>query len=506
MKSILFLIVLIPVVALGADSTIHGLPLKASPADADVVPIDDGVNNWSTTIGALRVADPNAVTNNDTRNISLLASNYFASLGSTNVIIRGVTDATLTNRQLVIIGGTNSPVRIGGPETTNIEGGCYITAYRVGDFSILGGMDEIGYPNDLFTARHTSAGGLRLGNQGFLSMNTDSNLTVGSTFIPTERLRIDPNGNFGIWDEAVSGTLNPPRFKMDILSASSIAQKVHIGTNKTSGAGIFFDTDGDYCSIGMSATYTNGQFMAYAPYAGRFTMSKGNWYLNADTGLTPGSSYAPRTALIVSGTNGFMGVNTDFPTNMLTVAGGITASNIITYGPSNYFKSKLTVDDKLTVNSANVPQMQITEVGSAGIMFHANNFIGGSMSIGATYDGANFTSLSTNAAWLTFGSTGNWYWRSDVNQTPGATYTPTTRIFIQGSDGKVGINTTVPTAQLSVNGTLGAVSVNATNGFSVGASAGIDKTVTLYTHNEAGSGTITNVITITKGIITGWTP
>lgn len=48
--------------------------------------------------------------------------------------------------------------------------------------------------------------------------------------------------------------------------------------------------------------------------------------------------------------------------------------------------------------------------------------------------------------------------------------------------------------------------INATNGFAVGAATGLNATKTIYTKDEAGSGTITNVITITKGLVSGWTP
>jgi hypothetical protein len=48
-------------------------------------------------------------------------------------------------------------------------------------------------------------------------------------------------------------------------------------------------------------------------------------------------------------------------------------------------------------------------------------------------------------------------------------------------------------------------SINATNGFWAGSAEGITTTKTIYSHDEAGTGPVTNVITVTKGIITGWT-
>src|SRR3990167_8323453 len=62
--------------------------------------------------------------------------------------------------------------------------------------------------------------------------------------------------------------------------------------------------------------------------------------------------------------------------------------------------------------------------------------------------------------------------------------------------------------QFGVGGTGNAEfagSVNATNGFWVGSAEGIPTTITNYAHDAAGTGSVTNVITVVKGIITGWT-
>lgn len=49
---------------IAADSTIHGLPEKAVPDDADVTVLDDGLNNWKATVGSLRGSTPGTIINN----------------------------------------------------------------------------------------------------------------------------------------------------------------------------------------------------------------------------------------------------------------------------------------------------------------------------------------------------------------------------------------------------------------------------------------------------------
>lgn len=87
--SILGLLLLLSIsVGVAADSTIHALPSKATPADTDVTVIDDGVNNWKASVSALRGGSPSAPIN-----ITYITTNY--------VNVSYITNLTVVNTNVV---------------------------------------------------------------------------------------------------------------------------------------------------------------------------------------------------------------------------------------------------------------------------------------------------------------------------------------------------------------------------------------------------------------------
>lgn len=76
------------------DRTIHSLPAKVVPSNADMLPIDDGVNNWRVTVDSLRGGTPQSAPDN-----VYITSNYVYQSYITNlyVNIAFITNLTVVN-------------------------------------------------------------------------------------------------------------------------------------------------------------------------------------------------------------------------------------------------------------------------------------------------------------------------------------------------------------------------------------------------------------------------
>lgn len=89
------ILMLIGITAWGAtDRTIHGLPLKVVPDSSDMLPIDDGVNNWHVTVDSIRGGTPQTAPDN-----VYITSNYVYQSYITNlyVNIAFITNLTVVN-------------------------------------------------------------------------------------------------------------------------------------------------------------------------------------------------------------------------------------------------------------------------------------------------------------------------------------------------------------------------------------------------------------------------
>ncbi|HRH94171.1 MAG TPA: polymer-forming cytoskeletal protein, partial [Candidatus Peribacteria bacterium] len=108
----------------------------------------------------------------------------------------GVGTTTPTNMLDITTGDTlNSAFHIG----EILNKGAYLTSIADGQFSLSTGAEFVAGST---VARHTAASVIQ-NSDGVLSFLTDTGLTVGNTFTPTERMRISADGKVGI------GTTNP---------------------------------------------------------------------------------------------------------------------------------------------------------------------------------------------------------------------------------------------------------------------------------------------------------
>lgn len=135
---------------------------------------------------------------------------------------------------------TNSAVHIG----ESIDAGGYISSTLPHQLILAGGSELVSGSE---TARNARASRIRM-NNGSIFFDTDMGLTVGNTFTPTERMKIDFSGNVGIAINpqeklSVNGIINIPK-------ASTSGIKVDL-TTPTFG---FADIIGDQFSKNTGAT------------------------------------------------------------------------------------------------------------------------------------------------------------------------------------------------------------------------------------------------------------
>lgn len=206
----------------------------------------------------------------------------------TNAGLVGVGTVTPGNMLDIVTGATtDSAMHIGEA----IDEGGYFTSTSASELHIGAGVEAV---SDDWTARHATPSKIGMGS-GTITFTTDTGQTPGSTFTPTERMRIDDSGQVGI------GT-NTPGNKLDIVTGATTDSGFHFGEAINEGA-YFYSPDSGYLDIAAGAEAVSGSYVARNANPTIISMAGAAINFFADSGETPGAGYSP-TQLVRFGVTG----------------------------------------------------------------------------------------------------------------------------------------------------------------------------------------------------------
>ena len=174
----------------------------------------------------------------------------------------GVEAARLDASGRLLVGTTtgSQPLSVVSSQSSKIQfgqaadKGGFLFSDGDGSFGIAGG----GYYNGTnWVAKNTASSHMRDDGDGIIKFFTNSSLTAGNTFTPTERMRLDSAGNalFGVTTTSNLGTSNSSfLIRNDTTNVSSI-QIANRNSGSTAVAQ-FFNTNGQVGSITTSGSAT----------------------------------------------------------------------------------------------------------------------------------------------------------------------------------------------------------------------------------------------------------
>jgi hypothetical protein len=189
----------------------------------------------------------------------------------------GIGTSSPTQRLDVV--AANSQIHFGAATT----GGGYLMSTADGQFRISGGAV---YNGSNWIAKATTASIIGDDATGDIKFFTNTSLTSGNSFTPTERMRIDSSGNVGI------GTASPD-YRLQIEGpGTGVTSRIGI-TNTTTGSTLEVgsDSNGGFIATGGAygtLFYTNGSERARITSGGDFLVGK-----TSDTGNTAGITLGP---------------------------------------------------------------------------------------------------------------------------------------------------------------------------------------------------------------------
>jgi hypothetical protein len=193
----------------------------------------------------------------------------------------GIGTSSPGNKLDIITGSTSSSeVHIGEVD----DEGMYLISTVDSQFGISGGAEFV---SNSWTARATSSGSIRSEN-GYIVFTTDTGLTDGSTFTPSERMRIDSSGNLLIHKTtdsfATAGTAIRPTGALDLTRDSNASLFINRLTNDGKlvefyQAGV---EEGNISVSGSTVSYNGGHLSRWAQMLTKPDLLKGTVMSNLD--------------------------------------------------------------------------------------------------------------------------------------------------------------------------------------------------------------------------------
>jgi len=168
-------------------------------------------------------------------------------------------------RQLELNGGSGNQVLYAGSVADTVGSYVQNNAYYDGSY--------------YFMPVKSASSGIHYDPDGAMWFSTNSGLTVGTTFLPSERVRIDTSGNFLV---GITSGFSTASNRGNISVNGSSTSIVAIGAGG-SRKGYFF-TDGTHTTVGADVDLI---FDAGASDRGRIT-SSGNWLVGTTSGFSSG--------------------------------------------------------------------------------------------------------------------------------------------------------------------------------------------------------------------------